>query len=151
MAVTTGSHPFRLWVVTVSWQEDTVYRVHFGRTGTAGPVHPLIRRYLMGQEVDLASIQSPADEGGGKSSAVYRAVKRVGYGEVATYGEIAEMVGTSPRAVGQAMARNPTPLVIPCHRIVSKHGIGGFTPPLEIKRDLLAMESSVCHGRKGRI
>ena len=151
MAVITGSHPFRLWVVTVSWQGDAVYRVHFGRTGPIGPIHPLLRRYLMGQEVDLTAIPSPADEGSGTSAAICRAVRKVGYGEVATYGEIAEMVGTAPRAVGQAMARNPTPLVIPCHRIVSKHGIGGFTPPIEIKRDLLAMEQSVCRGRKGRV
>ena len=151
MAVTTGSHPFGLWVVTVSWQGDAVYRVHFGKTGPAGPVHPLIRRYLMGKMVDLTGIASPADEGSGMSTAIYRAVRKIGYGETATYGEIAEMVGTSPRAVGQAMARNPTPLVIPCHRIVSKHGLGGFTPPLEIKRDLLAMERSVCHGGKGSV
>src|SRR5512136_1284265 len=134
MAVITGSEPFGLWVVTVSWQEDQVYRVHFGRTGPAGPVHPLLRRYLRGKEVDLADLRSPAE---------------VGDGEVATYGEIARRVGTSPRAVGQVMARNPTPLVIPCHRIVSKNGLGGFTPPLEIKRDLLAMERSARLGRSG--
>ena len=151
MAVTSGSHPFGLWVVTVSWQGDAVYRVHFGRTGPSGPIHPLIRRYLMGHKVDLTGIVSPADEGDGITPAIYRAVRNVGYGEVATYGEIAELVGTAPRAVGQAMARNPTPLVIPCHRIVSKHGIGGFTPPIEIKRDLLAMEQSVGRGRKGRV
>ena len=151
MAVTTGSYPFGLWVVTVSWQDDVIYRVHFGRTGPAGEVHPLVRRYLTGHEVDLAALGSPADEGDGVTPAIYRAVRKVGYGEVATYGEIAEGVGTSPRAVGQAMARNPTPLVIPCHRIVAKHGIGGFTPPIEIKRDLLAMEESVCRGRKGRV
>ena len=103
----------------------------------------------MGQEVDLSEIRSPADEGAGAGPSIYRAVRRIGYGETATYGEIAEMAGTSPRAVGQAMARNPTPLVIPCHRIVSKNGLGGFTPPLEIKRDLLAMERSVCQGRSG--
>ena len=54
----------------------------------------------------------------------------------ATYGEIAGKVSTSPRVVGQAMRRNPTPLVIPCHRIVGKHGIGGFTPSPEIKEAL---------------
>lgn len=150
MAVTSGSQPFGLWVVTVSWQGDEVYRVHFGRTGPAGPVHPLIRRFLMGHEVDLSPIHSPAEEGDGVTAAIYRAVKGVGYGEVATYGEIAERVGTSPRAVGQAMARNPTPLVIPCHRIVSKQGIGGFTPPIEIKRDLLAMERAACRQKRAR-
>ncbi len=60
------------------------------------------------------------------------------------YGEIAAQVGTSPRAVGRAMARNPTPLVVPCHRIVAANGIGGFSPALEIKELLLVQE------RKGR-
>jgi methylated-DNA-[protein]-cysteine S-methyltransferase len=151
MAVTTGSEPFGLWVVSVSWQGDEVYRVHFGRTGPEGPVHPLIRRYLRGQAVDLSGLRSPATEGGGVSAAIYRSVRRVGFGEVATYGEIAEVVGTSPRAVGQAMARNPTPLVIPCHRIISRTGLGGFTPSPEIKRDLLTMERSLSGGKKGRI
>jgi methylated-DNA-[protein]-cysteine S-methyltransferase len=138
-------------VVTVSWQGDVVYRVHFGRTGPEGPVHPRIREYLMGRQVDPAGIRSPACEGDGVSAVISRAVRKVGYGETATYGEIAEAVGTSPRAVGQAMARNPTPLVIPCHRIVSKNGLGGFTPSVEIKRELLAMERSVRGGRKGRV
>lgn len=148
--MTTGSEPFGLWRVTVSWQGNAVYRVHFGKTGEEGPVHPLIHRYLSGHEVDLSGIASPVDEEDGVGGAIYRAVRGVGYGEVATYGEIAARVGTSPRAVGQAMARNPTPLVIPCHRIVSKNGPGGFTPSPEIKRDLLALEASVCRGRKGR-
>jgi methylated-DNA-[protein]-cysteine S-methyltransferase len=38
------------------------------------------------------------------------------------------------------MANNPTPLVVPCHRIVAAHGIGGFSPAVEIKEALLAME-----------
>jgi methylated-DNA-[protein]-cysteine S-methyltransferase len=38
------------------------------------------------------------------------------------------------------MARNPTPLVIPCHRITAAHGIGGFSPSIDIKEALLAME-----------
>ena len=150
MAVTTGSEAFGLWVVMVSWQGNAVYRVHLGRSGEEGPVHPLIRRYLAGQEVDFSGIASPVDDMDGVTGAIYRAVREVGYGETATYGGIAAKVGTSPRAVGQAMARNPTPLVVPCHRIVSKNGIGGFTPPLEIKKDLLALERSVREGRKGR-
>ena len=135
----------------MSWQGNTVYRVHLGTTGEEGPVHPLIHRYLAGQEADFSGIASPVDEMDGVSGAIYRAVRGVGYGETATYGEIAAVVGTSPRAVGQAMARNPTPLVVPCHRIVGKNGIGGFTPPLAIKRDLLAMERFVREGRKGRV
>jgi methylated-DNA-[protein]-cysteine S-methyltransferase len=44
--------------------------------------------------------------------------------------------------VGRAMAHNPTPLVIPCHRVVAARGIGGFTPSVEIKEALLAMETT---------
>jgi methylated-DNA-[protein]-cysteine S-methyltransferase len=42
------------------------------------------------------------------------------------------------------MARNPTPLVIPCHRVVAADGIGGFSPSIEIKQLLLAMEEKGC-------
>jgi methylated-DNA-[protein]-cysteine S-methyltransferase len=78
-------------------------------------------------------------------SRIYRVVRDVPYGKTATYGEIAEKVSTSPRVVGQAMARNPTPLVIPCHRIVAANGIGGFSPSVEIKEALLAMEKKSLH------
>ncbi|NMB79927.1 MAG: MGMT family protein, partial [Methanomicrobiales archaeon] len=75
---------------------------------------------------------------------IYSAVRQIPYGSTATYGEIARIAMTSPRVVGQAMARNPTPLVIPCHRVVAADGIGGFSPEIEIKEQLLLME------KKGR-
>jgi methylated-DNA-[protein]-cysteine S-methyltransferase len=141
MAVTEGSVPFHLWVVRVSWENDVVHRVRFARTGVGGPVPPLIRQYLQGNPVDLSVLRSPAAEGSGVRAAIFRAVRNVGYGETATYGGIAARVGTSPRAVGQAMAHNPTPLVIPCHRITGARGLGGFSPDIEIKVRLLAMEA----------
>jgi len=104
-------------------------------------VPPLIRQYLQGNPVDLSVLKSPAAEGDSVRAAIYRAVREVGYGETATYGGIAARVGTSPRAVGQAMAQNPTPLVIPCHRITGARGLGGFSPDIEIKVRLLAMEA----------
>ena len=90
------------------------------------------------------SLATIACEGETVSARIYRAVREVPYGSTATYGQIAAQVGTSPRAVGRAMAHNPTPLVVPCHRIVAANGIGGFTPHLEIKELLLALE------RKGK-
>jgi methylated-DNA-[protein]-cysteine S-methyltransferase len=50
------------------------------------------------------------------------------------------LTGTNPRLVGLAMRRNPTPLVVPCHRVVSASGLGGFTPSIDIKESLLRME-----------
>jgi len=141
MAVVEGSERFHLWVVRVSWENGVVHRVWFARTGEGGPVPPLIRQYLQGNPVDLSVLKSPAAEGDSVRAAIYRAVREVGYGETATYGGIAARVGTSPRAVGQAMAQNPTPLVIPCHRITGARGLGGFSPDIEIKVRLLAMET----------
>ncbi|WP_243669302.1 MGMT family protein, partial [Methanoculleus chikugoensis] len=60
-----------------------------------------------------------------------------------TYGEVARMVGTAPpRAVGGGDGAEPDPpIVVPCHRVVAKAGIGGFSPPdLAIKKTLLALE-----------
>lgn len=140
MAVTSGSCRFGLWYVHVEWSGSTVHRIRFATTGIPGDVPELIRKFCAGQPVDLSLLDSSALSGESVYARMYRAVRRVPYGSRATYGEIAREVGTSPRVVGQAMARNPTPLVIPCHRVVAADGIGGFTPPLEIKEALLAME-----------
>ncbi len=63
-------------------------------------------------------------------------------GETIGYGELAERVGRpgAARAVGTVMARNPLPLVFPCHRVVASAGPGGFGPGLELKRQLLNLE-----------
>ncbi len=66
--------------------------------------------------------------------------KRIKRGNVITYGELARALGTSPRAIGGAMRRNPYPLVVPCHRVVSADGIGYYTPKISYKRFLLEIE-----------
>ena len=145
MDVLGGSCRFGLWFVHVWWNEKTVSRVRFSTTGILGEVPGLIQQYCAGHPVDLSTLVSTAILDDSVYSRIYREVQTVPYGSTATYGEIAARVGTSPRVVGQAMAHNPTPLVIPCHRIVAAKGIGGFTPSPEIKENLLAMEKK---GRK---
>ncbi|NJE11348.1 methylated-DNA--protein-cysteine methyltransferase [Thermococcus sp. MAR1] len=66
--------------------------------------------------------------------------KNVKRGSVITYGNLAKAVGTSPRAIGGAMKRNPYPIVVPCHRVVARDGIGYYTPRLEEKMFLLEIE-----------
>ncbi len=66
--------------------------------------------------------------------------KSVKRGSVITYGELARKLKTSPRAIGGAMKRNPYPIVVPCHRVVSSAGIGHYTPRLEEKVFLLNIE-----------
>lgn len=57
-----------------------------------------------------------------ESKKVYEVVRKISKGRVATYGGIAEMVGISPRLVGQALHNNPDPERIPCHRVVDRNG-----------------------------
>jgi methylated-DNA-[protein]-cysteine S-methyltransferase len=140
MAILTGSCRFGLWHVHVSWEGDTVYRVRFARQGIGSAVPEEIRRYCAGRPSRLTDLQSIATAGEGVYPRIYRAVREIPCGKTATYSEIAISVGTAPRVVGLAMSRNPTPIVVPCHRVVAKTGIGGFSPDPAIKEALLAME-----------
>ena len=79
---------------------------------------------------------------------VWRALQRIPVGEVRTYGELATELGSCARAVAQACRANPLPILIPCHRVVSASGLGGYMgqsdgPLLEIKRWLLHHEGYV--------
>jgi len=76
---------------------------------------------------------------------VLAATRRVPPGQVVSYGEIARRIRQpkASRAVGQALNRNPIPIVIPCHRIVSSSGdLGGYAGGLTIKRKLLGIEAA---------
>ncbi len=82
---------------------------------------------------------------------VYLATLHVDLGKTATYGDIAREVGSSPRAVGQALARNPFSPVIPCHRVVRSDGsLGGFSGSKDVrdKAMMLQFESEVAEELK---
>ena len=76
---------------------------------------------------------------------VLKQLQKIPYGETRTYGEIAKILKTSARAVGNACRKNPVPIIIPCHRVVAASGIGGYDGAksgdlLTIKRKLLMRE-----------
>lgn len=74
---------------------------------------------------------------------VLTALQQIPYGETASYGEVAGRIGNpfARRAVGQANARNPIPIVIPCHRVVGSNGtLTGFGGGIEVKQALLDLE-----------
>jgi methylated-DNA-[protein]-cysteine S-methyltransferase len=63
------------------------------------------------------------------------------FGRTVTYGELGRLAGEpDPREVGVMMARNPLPLVVPCHRVVASDGLGGYGGGIELKRRLLELE-----------
>jgi methylated-DNA-[protein]-cysteine S-methyltransferase len=104
----------------------------------------LLSRYFAGEQV---SFDLPVAMGGFTpfQQRVYRAVMKIPSGEVRSYGDIARMIGQpqAARGVGGAMARNPLPIIIPCHRVVGSSGkLTGYSAPggIASKSWLLEME-----------
>jgi methylated-DNA-[protein]-cysteine S-methyltransferase len=91
------------------------------------------RRYFDGAKVDFSSVPVDLGEQEPFFLRIYGVVRHLGWGETTTYGDIAKRLseGTeAARVVGEAMARNPVPLIIPCHRVTAAGGrVGGFSAP----------------------
>lgn len=105
----------------------------------------LISTYFEGKRVEFSDIPLDMSRLTPAQQAIYAALRLVPYGETTTYGELAARIGQpgAARAVGMAMARNPWPLVVPCHRVLAKGGaLHGFSAPggLDTKRRMLVME-----------
>lgn len=75
---------------------------------------------------------------------VWEEMRKVGYGETITYGELADRIGNRKalRAVAQACGANPVAVIVPCHRIVGRSGSGGYAGGVAVKESLLALETS---------
>lgn len=104
----------------------------------------VIARHLAGETVDLESLPVDLEGLPPFRRKVLEALRATRRGETFTYGQLALLAGSpgAARAVGQAMARNPLPIVIPCHRVVAADGPGGFSlfGSLAAKERLLALE-----------
>ena len=89
-----------------------------------------------------------APEGSLFEQRVWAAMQLIAYGETRSYGDLAAMVGSAARAVGRACGRNPIPIVIPCHRVLAKGGLGGYSGEggLATKERLLAGERTMFSG-----
>ena len=133
--------------------------------GDAAPAQPVamvaslitqIRGYLTGEQTDFSAV--PVDYGDIDDfrRRIYETARAVAWGQTVTYGILAERAGFPGAAqeVGQAMARNRVPIVIPCHRVLaSGHKIGGFSAPGGIltKERLLALERVYLDGPQLRL
>ena len=105
-----------------------------------------IQAYFAGADVDFGGVPVSSELMSGEDGPIYAHVRELGYGETSTYGTIATMLdlgAAGARRVGQAMARNPVPLIIPCHRVLAAGGaLGGFSGSggTDTKRHMLEME-----------
>jgi methylated-DNA-[protein]-cysteine S-methyltransferase len=102
-------------------------------TPMVGEAVAAVKRYFEGNETDFAHLELDLDGQDEFFKRVYVAARRIKWGQTTTYGTLAGELGGGPetaRDVGQAMARNPLPLIIPCHRVLAAGGkIGGFSAP----------------------
>jgi methylated-DNA-[protein]-cysteine S-methyltransferase len=101
--------------------------------------------YLAGEKVDFGGVALDLTGVSEFHRKVYEAARGIGWGQTMTYGELALLAGSpgAARAVGQALGRNPVPIVVPCHRILASGGkVGGFSAfgGTATKERLLALE-----------
>jgi methylated-DNA-[protein]-cysteine S-methyltransferase len=106
-----------------------------------------IQRYLAGERIDFSAVAIDLSDIDLFRRSIYEAARAVGWGQTATYGELARQVGhpDAARDVGQAMGRNPVAVIIPCHRIIAAgNKLGGFSAyqGTFAKERLLALEGN---------
>ncbi|MEU1985045.1 methylated-DNA--[protein]-cysteine S-methyltransferase [Nocardia sp. NPDC019395] len=157
----------------IAWRDDAVARFHLPghnplttparlmgddarwlpapTTGSRADVLTRIRAHLDGDLDDLRWIQLDLTGLPDFHRAVYTVTRAIDPGRTLSYGEVADRIGApgAAQAVGQALGRNPIPLIIPCHRVLAAdHALHGFSAPggIETKQRLLAIERTTGFG-----
>jgi len=110
------------------------------------PTVARLQQYFAGEKVDLSDTPLDLKDKPEFLRRLYQEMLKLGWGETVTYGGLAERVGMplgAAQSVGQAMGRNPVPIIIPCHRVLaSGNMMGGFSAPggTQTKLKLLELE-----------
>jgi methylated-DNA-[protein]-cysteine S-methyltransferase len=146
-----GIARFRLPEASAPATERALLRRLPGATPAAPPqaiadVVAAAQRYFAGERVEFPDVPLDLGDADALFLRIYEAARRLRWGETTTYGALAKTLGDNwelARDVGQAMAKNPIPLIIPCHRVLAAGGkIGGFSAPggSATKTKMLEME-----------
>ncbi len=145
MAHVSLSSPFG--VLSVFVEDGAVVALDWGRADQSATGEGLewvvaeLKAYLSGRPMSFSVPVNPA--GGAFQRRVWQRLRQIPWGTTVTYGELARALGTAPRAVAGACARNPIPIIIPCHRVVGSGGaLGGYScgDGIASKAALLALE-----------
>ena len=143
--LTIDSVPTPLGEVHLAARGDALCALSFAPLELSGRRGPLaasarVRAYFDG---DLHALDGVAVDPGGTpfQRRVWSLLREIPLGETRTYGQLAALLGSGPRAVGSANAANPVALVIPCHRVIAANGtLCGYAWGEDRKRWLLAHE-----------
>lgn len=119
----------------------------WGRDQATSPLLETARQQLHDYFDDgMTSFDLPlAPHGTAFQRRVWAEMRKISAGYTKTYGDLADALGSSPRAVGMACGANPIPVIIPCHRIRAANGFGGFSGAggVETKIALLRLEGAL--------
>jgi len=105
-----------------------------------------LRAYFEGRKVSFGNIPVSFSGYSRFTEKVLRSCRRISYGQRICYEDLARRTGHpgASRAVGTALGKNRVPVLIPCHRVISKNGsLGGYSSGLKWKKTLLALERSL--------
>lgn len=159
-----GSYSIKIGKLFILTDEYSLYRVAFSHS----TIMDFFKNYLMGQKLSDTKISIikrtksqirryfegecpyyfsiPLNLTGTRfQKAVWREIEKIPYGETKSYSDIATELGDKnmARAVGGACAKNPIPLIIPCHRVIRSDGdLGGYSAGLDYKKALLSLENN---------
>jgi O-6-methylguanine DNA methyltransferase len=130
------SLPEFLWNLREEWGTEIIID-----DGPFKEVIDQLEEYFSGKPVQIHAVVRPVTASV-FTRKVHEFLARIPYGQTLTYREMALEIGNgkASRAVGGACGRNPVLIVVPCHRVVGAHGLGGFGAGLELKERLLELE-----------
>ncbi len=120
----------------------TLSKLPKGVAKGGGRIAEDLKRYLDGEAVDFSKYTISLSTLTSFERAVLNETRKIPFGVAISYSELAHRTGTNAiRAVGNALAKNPVPIIIPCHRVIRKNGsIGGYVAGVDVKRKLLKIE-----------
>ncbi|MCK4672428.1 methylated-DNA--[protein]-cysteine S-methyltransferase [candidate division WOR-3 bacterium] len=125
----------------------------FGSVPIINKIYKKLENFLKGKPIEFSLNNIDLKQLYNFQKKVLLVERQIPYGWVSTYGRLAKKIGVprASRAVGQALARNPFPIIIPCHRTIRSDGsLGGFQGGLKLKRKLLEIEG-IQFNRKGKV
>jgi len=157
-----------LGTIGIAWRGDAITRLLLPQKDVAAmarkleafganPTEPspfvssiidMVRRYANGEPIEFSNVEVSAGDVGDMRAAIYAVLRTVPHGQTLTYGDLAKLAGYPgmAREIGEAMGKNPVPLIVPCHRVVAAGGrIGGFSAPggSATKEKMLRLEGAL--------
>ena len=149
------SIPSPVGPLTIEEEDDKIVAISWSNGASRGNGSPLLdeaaRQLAAYFEGKLSHFDLPlAPAGSPFEKRVWAAMQQIPYGETRCYGDLAADISSAPRPVGRACGHNPIPIVIPCHRVLAKGGLGGYSGAggLDTKQALLRLEGALASEQK---